>query len=477
MKKEETLEEKGKRQIREEKELSRLNKAAQKPNTLTYFIVLMIVITVIYVADEITSNINSAMQPQIIFDIFNITSQDVNSDAYKSALSSMTFASFAVYLFYIITPFYKSLFDRFGRRPFLIINTICFGIGLFVIMIAKSLFVYILGYLIVAFVTPNDVQVMYIMESAPKKHRAKLCSIAKAIALVSCSLIGVMRKGFLDSSDLSSWRLVYIIPVCIALTIGVISFFLVRETPVYIEERSAYLKLTDDERLLLEKEKEEKKEASKGGVFKAFKFIFTHKQIRSITIAGMIFFLTIPYTMYYSTIMEGGMSTEEVSLAIIIFPFANGIITFFSGFLSDKIGRKKACFLFGILAVVFLALFIFSCNYDWGAVPSGIFYGVSIGGLWSLSDTLSITMASESVPTQIRASVNGVISLLLSITGVISVAIVVVLQKFFNIGWVCLAICVPFMVLALVYMIINVKETKDVDLDKVTGLEWDKNLD
>ena len=47
------------------------------------------------------------------------------------------------------------------------------------------------------FFIPNDAQVIYIMEVSPEKHRAKLCSITKGIALLSVSLIGVLHLGHL----------------------------------------------------------------------------------------------------------------------------------------------------------------------------------------------------------------------------------------------------------------------------------------
>ena len=49
--------------MREQRELMRLNKAANRPKSAYYLLFAMIVLTVIYIVDEITSNMNSAMQP------------------------------------------------------------------------------------------------------------------------------------------------------------------------------------------------------------------------------------------------------------------------------------------------------------------------------------------------------------------------------------------------------------------------------
>lgn len=55
-------------QEKEAKELARLNREASKPKPAHYMIFIMVVLTIIYIVDEITSNVNAAMQPYILFD-------------------------------------------------------------------------------------------------------------------------------------------------------------------------------------------------------------------------------------------------------------------------------------------------------------------------------------------------------------------------------------------------------------------------
>ncbi|MCD8069755.1 MAG: MFS transporter [Lachnospiraceae bacterium] len=460
------------RRAKEAKELEKWERVKSKPKPAHYFTMLMVVIGVIYIVDEITSNINSSMQPQILFDFFNITSQDVNDPAYSQAINQMAIVTVFTYLFIFLTPFYRSLADKYGRRLFLALNTCMFGIGLLIIMLSPNIYVYMLGVIALAFVTPNDVQVMYIMEVAPKQHRAKLCSISKAIALVSVSLIGVLRNVFL-TDDLSSWRMVYVLPIIVAVAVGLASIFFARETPVFLDERIKYLKSTDEEREAKAEAAKESKSAANGGVINAVKFIFSHKQTRAAALAAFLFSVTTIYTSYYATVMEGGMTTEQVNTALIIYPFANGVFTFASGFFSDKYGRKKTCLGLGTGTVILLTLFILSCQLGWGPIAAGLTYGASIGCLWSMSDTLFLTIPGESVPTEIRASVMGAMTVILAIGMMIGMVIIVVGQNFVNMGWLCLAVCAPFMVIALIILQTKVHETKDVDLDKVTGMEWE----
>ncbi|MBQ1290450.1 MAG: MFS transporter, partial [Lachnospiraceae bacterium] len=330
-------------QEKEAKELARLNREAARPKPAHYMMFIMVVLTIIYIVDEITSNVNAAMQPYILFDLFNIGSRNVNAPEYARAIDTVAPLSLASNLLLVITPFYKALSDRYGRKLFLMLNTVGMGLGMCVVMTSDSVAQYILGMLLMMFFTPNDMQVLYILETAPKEKRATYCAVTKAIALVSVSLIGVLSHMFLREDVPSSWKLVYLIPVVTAFVVGFGSIFLVRETPVFLDQRRAFLSLTPEERAEKEAKDRETRTSENGGVFKAIRFIFVNRQLRWIFIAGFIFFATTVYTSYYATVLEGGMSTAQVATALMIYPFFNGFTTFLSGVLSDWLGRKKVC--------------------------------------------------------------------------------------------------------------------------------------
>ena len=455
--------------LKEQRELARLDREASRPKGAYYLLFVMIVLTVVYIVDEITSNVNAAMQPYVLFDLFHITSRDVNAPEYKTAINTVAPWQVASNLFLIISPFYKALSDKYGRRVFLMINTIGMGVGMLIVMTAGSVMQYILGMLFMMFFTPNDMQVLYIMETAPKEKRATYSFIAKGIALISVSLIGVLSRIFLRDDDPSSWKNVYLIPVVVAITIGAMTWFLMRETPVFVEQRRAWLSLNPEQRKARAAEDAKSGTAEEGGVFRALKFIFITPQLRWILIAGFLFFATTFYTSYYATVLEGSMTTEMVGTALIIYPFCNGAVTIASGFFSDRLGRKKVCVLLGSLALVGLLLFVLACRLHWGPVAAGICYGCSIGGLWSMSDTVILTMPAESSPSGMRSSVMGTISVLIGAGMFLGQAIFIVLQNFVDMGLLFLFICVPFMALSLFFLLTRVKETKDVDLDSITA--------
>ncbi|MBQ6465435.1 MAG: MFS transporter [Oscillospiraceae bacterium] len=457
---------------KERRELERLDYEAGRARPARYLLFVMIVLTVIYIVDEITSNINAAMQPYVLFDLFSIGSRSVNSPEYTRAINTVAPWQVASNLFLIITPFYKALSDKYGRRLFLMINTVGMGLGMLIVMTSRSVVQYILGMLFMLFFTPNDMQVLYIMETAPKEKRATYSFIAKGVALISVSLIGVLSKAFLREDLPSSWKLVYLIPVIVALVIGAGSYFLVRETPVFLEQRRAWLSLTPDERAARAAQDRQNATSEEGGVFRAIKFIFKNRQLRWILIAGFLFFATTFYTSYYATVLEGAMSTDLVATALIIYPFFNGLVTIASGFFSDRLGRKKVCLLLGSLALAGLALFVLACRLGWGPIAAGVAYGCSIGGLWSMSDTIILTMPAESSPSGMRSSVMGTISVMIGAGMFIGQVLFIVLQNFFSMDLLFLFICVPFMALSLLVLMTKVKETRDVDLDSITADTW-----
>lgn len=463
MKKQERLYEK------EQRELMRLDREFSRPKPARYLLFVLIVLTVVYVVDEITSNINSAMQPYVLFDLFSISSRSVNSPEYTRAINTVAPWQVASNLFLIISPFYKALSDKYGRRLFLMINTVGMGVGMLIVMTSRSVVQYILGMLFMLFFTPNDMQVLYIMETAPKEKRATCSFIAKGIALISVSLIGVLSKIFLREDVPSSWRMVYLIPVVTALVIGALSYFLMRETPVFLEQRRSYLSLTPEERKAKAEADVKNSTSQDGGVFRAVKFIFKNRQLRWILISGFLFFATTFYTSYYATVMEGAMSTDMVASALIIYPFFNGLITIVSGFFSDRLGRKRVCLLLGGLMLAGLTLFVLACRLGWGPVAAGIAYGCSIGGLWSMSDTIILTMPAESSPSGMRSSVMGTISVLIFAGSFIGQILFIVCQNFLPMDLLFLLICVPFIALSLLLLMTKVRETKDVDLDAITA--------
>ncbi len=470
MAKQETLERRAARMLREEKELIRRQRELSRKKPRGYLVYLLVVLSIVYIVDEITSAMGSAMQSEVVTDFFV---KGLGMD-YNKGLAAFTAMGAPVYSVMILMPFYKSLADRYGRKLFLVLNTIGMGIGLGICMSATGPVVYILGMLAINFVMYNDMQVIYVMECAPEKHRAKLTSLTKAIALLGVTLIPVLRDAFMGN-DGSQWRKVFLIPAIVAAVVGIAAIFLMRETPVFLNKRVEYLSLSDEERAQRAAAEKRAADESKGGVIRALKFIFKHRQIRSVAICALVFMSATGVTSYYESIMKNaGMDTAQVTQAMYYIPFVNALMTAIGGFLTDGLGRKRSATLLSIVAFTGLGAFVLAANLGLSPVLVGISYGFFIGGLWSVADMLCLIIAGESSPTHLRASVLGTMSMMSGMGGAISgIAITVGMIFVENIGILSLCVCAPFMLLAIVLLMTQIKETKGIDLSTVTGAEWD----
>ena len=466
----ETPEKLATRKLREAKELQRRKLQLQKKRPKGYLWYLLVVLSIVYIADEVTSAMGSALQSEVVTDFF------VNGMGmeYNTGLAMFTAMGAPVYCVMILMPFYKSLADRYGRKLFLVLNTIGMGIGMGICMVAGSPIVYILGMLVINFVMYNDMQVIYVMECAPEKHRAKLTSLTKAVALMGVTLIPVLRDLFMGN-DGSQWRKVFLIPAVVALIVGIAAIFLMDETPAFVAKRVSYLEMTEEERSAKAASEKKAADESKGGVGRALKFIFQHKQIRAVAICALVFMSATGVTSYYESIMKtGGMNTAQVTQAMYFIPFFNALMTAIGGFVTDGLGRKKSAVILSTVAFVGLGAFVLSANFGMSPVIVGISYGFFIGGLWSVADMLCLIIAGESSPTYLRASVLGTMSLMSGLGGMVSgIAITVGMLFVESIGILSLCVCAPFMLLAIIVLLTKVHETKDVDLNTVTGAEWD----
>ena len=138
--------------------------------------------------------------------------------------------------------------------------------------------------------------------------------------------------------------MVFLIPVIIGLVVSVIAIPFIRETPVFIEKRLSALGEKTEQRDTGSKtigDSLEKPSETNGGVGKAFKLIFSDKQLRNIMIASVAFALVTGITSYYMTVLEAsrqtGVITEDVlNLILVIFPFVNGIFTMICGFMKKQ---------------------------------------------------------------------------------------------------------------------------------------------
>ena len=471
------------KEIRRQREIDKWEREKAKPKSNTYFAWLVFVICLIYITDEVASQIGTLMKTEI--------ANDLMSKFGNSSVGMMDLLSMVVVPFQIICLFYKPLADRLGRKLFLVINTFGMSIAMLLIYLSDNLFLYFVGACAVQFFIPHDMHVVYIMETAPAKHRARVYSSIKFIANMGVMLVPLLRRTIMH--DASEWRNVYLVPAIIGIVCSTIALISARETDAFIDSRLRYLRMTDEERRIAEREK--KTESSQGGVGQALKFAFSHKQTKWLYITSAFVNLGFLLTMEYQVIMTYGyaehmlkdglfatleeaasaVSVGAVTDALFFFTIGSALAQVIMGFVCDGKGRKAAAITMASICIgAFLGFFI-GANAGWSAPIVGLLCGATIGSYYATNDIL-IIMIGESSPTNLRSST-------ISAQYVVTAAGVVVaygvglplLTTLGNsaAGWIVLCMALPGFILALLALCTKTHDTTGVNMDTVTGCEWD----
>ena len=450
---------------REQKELLRLRKAQEKPEGPNYVKWIFVLVILVHIIDEIASNCSNYVQSSVVTDFFVIG----QGMTYENGLAVLASFSGITLLLQLVAPLYKSLADRFGRKPFLVINTFGMALGLLLCFLSSGFTSYIVGTMITTFFIAHDMQVVYILEVAPADKRTRFYGITKCIGSLGLALVPLFR-GIFMGSDPTKWRMVYLLPVLIALIIATVCLVSARETKAYLTNRIQTLEKPLEDRIA-EKQaaKAAKKQTRKVGFFATMGLLLKNKDLRWLVIAANLYmFSTMAMTGYYESIMtSNGMTTEQVTLALLGFPFVFAFLLLICGFFGDSIGRKKTALVMGITSIAAFSLFVVSCQNHWSPAVVGGLYGLYLGSYYQVGDYMWI-MAAEKAPTENRASSTAAITML-SYVGLFSglILLTVMLSMNISITTGCMIVMIPTMILSMMVLMLKVKETKGTDLETV----------
>ncbi len=427
----------------------------EKKQSRRYLWYLIFIITLIYTVDEIASQIGMLMKTEIAGDLF--------ARFGNSSVSALEILGAIGMPFQILGLLYRPLADKYGRKPFLVINTFGMSIALLLIYLSDSVPLYFLGACLVQFFIPHDMHVVYIMETAPAKHRAKIYSAVKFLATLGVMLIPLLRR--LLMGDMSQWRRVYLIPGLVGLITCIAALFMAKETDVFLASRRV---------------PEQKKE--KSGLFPALKYAMRDKQLRWLYITAALANIGFLGTINYQVILSYGfaegiygnfgdaamnaVSIGPVTTALMLFPVGCACSQLIPGFVSDAKGRKTAAI---VVAANCLASFLgFFWGAKWALAPEivGFLCGVCIGSYYSINDVI-IMMVGESAPTHLRSSVMSAQFIVTIAGGALSYLIgLPVLAILGNqaMGWLSFGLLVPGFMLALWALARKTRDTRGANL-------------
>ena len=470
---------------REAKELAKWQAEKAKPKKNFYAIYMLAICAVINLADDLCSNLGTQMKSILATVFFEPVFGAEYAIARMDAFAMITF------LFYGFAFLYKVLADRYGRRIFLIVNTFGMGIAMICIGLATNIPVYLVGACFVTFFTPHDLQMSYIMESAPPQHRAKYSAVIKALSALATVLVPLLRNAFVSSVDYSQWRMVYLIPSLVAFVGAIVAMLTIRETDAFVEMRIRQLTMTEAEKAA-EKLNKKQDTTSRGGIFKGIKFIFTHKQMLWLVLGyGAWTFcnsfatsyepiLTMNYTQ---TFMTSGLTLEAakqasidfVSQCLLMIPFGTALTWFAQGFVSDKLGRKPAAVILAISTILFLCIGYMGVYWGLPALLLGFLIGAGYGSFCAASENM-FYIINESSPTNLRTSVASMFPVVSGQFSLMAMALNTILLNVLGdlkIIYVNLITCIPGLIVALLVLIFKIKETRGIDLTTIKGDEFE----
>ena len=456
---------------REAKELVRREKQVKFKENKFYLIYLFMILSLVFITDEIASTISIQFQSNIVNEFFV---QNMGME-YGQGLSIFSALGFITYPISLLMVLYRPLADRFGRKPFLVINTFCMALGLFIVYLSQEIVVYMIGGTLMGFMVSHDMQAVYILECSDEKSRARNYSIIKSVAILGTLLIPLLRETLMQNVS-EKWHLVYLVPAIIGFVLSFVALLCAKETHTFLTNRIKYLKTPIEERE--RKNKEEKLNNAQGGIINAVKFAFKHHQLRWLIIACVFFYFASLATSSYNTVMaeSANMSEQDITYALYLYPVGNALATLITGLVSDKFGRKTTIIAMGTGSLVCYSLFIASSMLSWTPFLTGFLIGGFMGCYWGAGDTIGSIMFSESAPTNLRSSVTVINTLLNGIIGGVASIIMMVVVPLIPVetfGYFYLCLTVPGLIGAIIVMLKCVGETKGLDLTKVTGLEWD----
>lgn len=453
----------------EEKQLKKLKARSSKGNYSGYFIVLLFLIAFVNIIDEVTSNLSVSVQSSFVTEFFVNKGLFGKTYAFEEGLSLHTSISVVSYVFGIITPFYKALADKWGRKPLFVLSTLGMALGLLIIYFSPNYIVFLIGFAVISFFFGHDIQIIYILEEAPDKYRAAIYSVLKSLGIFGVVCIPVLRN-MLMGNDATLWRRIFLAPAVAGVIAAILVLVLAKDTKVFISERTAYLSIPYEQRKAekIARQQEKKAQRNQSGVFNAVKYIFSNKDTKMLIIAHIVFDagMAAIALFYESSMHVAGMSTQDITKSMFVLPIVYAVLTLFSGFIADALGRKKTIIGASVLCVTGFILFAVGINNLWNPYLIGGFCGLYQGCYWIGRDYMNIMM-TEKVPTDIRASVVGAEGLLTTIGMAVGYLLMIIGMLGLPVWLCCLVVATPCVGVAAVLLGIKVKETKGANLDEI----------
>lgn len=359
----------------------------------------------------------------------------------------------------ILSFFTRTIPDRIGRKPSLLIITAIFVLNICLSAISIDLIMYIIFQFISGIFSINICNVI-IAEEVPAKDRAKISGIVVSIGMLS----SLLASFLITINIMVMWRY----------------YYLLVNIPVTIIFGILWLKMKETKRFIYEKTRKVKNSS----LFN----IFSKKYLKILILLTMILLISqciysTGVKRYYTVFLFEEKGFNPISIGTYQ-PFRNdffiGILSMFSfigsiigyllsGYFGDIFGRKKTIYVAATTNLICQLIFIFSTK-ELEFLLSMFFINLT----FSIFHTCVLVFSVEFWPTAERSKGSGTVTVFSSLAGTIGNLLVYYLASEFSWGSTFLVLSV--LQILLVIFTKFIPETKHRIVEEILQTEIEKKV-
>ncbi|MBQ4059700.1 MAG: MFS transporter [Lachnospiraceae bacterium] len=406
-----------------------------------YGVYLIITLISIQFYDAYSSELYSRIQSLYIKE-FLLDGKGMSADKAIAYLSNLMIPC---YLFIMLAPACRSLADKFGRKRMLMISVLGILMGSGICAFSTSIYIFLIGNMILNFSNSLDIHNFYIIEEIPKNQQGKMRGITGGIAALAAISIPVLRSMFVNAGS-QGWRKLYGAVIVVGIVLIVMACFLL-ETKEYElkKEEQTYIKKGFPRDIKMQTKQ----------------LINNHKQMwKGRKIHLLLLFLygiaTAGVTFYNEPLLSfSGLPENILEKILLVQPGVCCIVLMLGGRMADRYGWKKVITGMVVLSMIGCLGFVgLKDNMNWWIVI-GVCYGVMLGGYWSAYHLLEFLFIREATIHR-RGEYSAVITYINGIGNAIGIGLFTVLLQLLPLQAIKLIIVIPVL-LIVVYLLSKIK--------------------
>lgn len=330
--------------------------------------------------------------------------------------------------FYVIAalaPLAKILVDYLGKKKVLILSFGMLMVGAAICMTTDNWLLFLLGNSMVSFGCSVDIQYIYIVDEIREERRGTVRGVLAAVAALAGMVVAFTRNGTGD------WRKVYLVGIIL----------------VAVAVAVTMICMPKDNRKQLPKATQKLPKENARGSIRGLMIYLIPLFFWGIGVAAV--------TFYNEPIVSMILDNEDlIQKAMILQPVITMAITLVSGYLSDRLSRKKVIVADILIALVGTVVFVLTGIFKWEMpVLIGITWGMMIGGFFAATN-LMLLVVTEKAPAEKIGRVAALSSYFNSAGTAVGMVLISVLGNVLNTRFAKLTLIIPVAVITLVSILL-----------------------